>query len=114
MSEDLYMLLGVGRDASEAEIKKAYRKLARELHPDKNKGNKEAEEQFKKVSAAYAVLSDKEKKKLYDQYGIDGLRDGFDPDQVCPKHAYAQTCLCPNMLMAPNRLMPPTMLYARL
>lgn len=81
MSEDLYMLLGVGRDASEAEIKKAYRKLARELHPDKNKGNKEAEERFKKVSAAYAVLSDKEKKKLYDQYGIDGLRDGFDPEQ---------------------------------
>jgi len=81
MSEDLYKVLGVGRGATEAEIKKAYRKLARELHPDKNKGDKASEERFKKVSAAYAVLSDKEKRKLYDQYGIDGLRDGFDPEQ---------------------------------
>ena len=78
-NEDLYRILGVERGAAEGEIKKAYRKLARELHPDKNKGNKEAEERFKKVSAAYAVLGNQEKRKLYDKYGIDGLRDGFDP-----------------------------------
>lgn len=78
--EDLYRILGVPRDAPEAEIKKAYRKLARELHPDRNKDNKPAEERFKKVSAAYAVLSDEKKRALYDKYGIDGLRDGFDPE----------------------------------
>lgn len=80
-NEDLYRILGVEKGASEGEIKKAYRNLARELHPDRNKDNKEAEEKFKKVSAAYAVLGDKEKRKLYDQFGIDGLRDGFDPQK---------------------------------
>jgi curved DNA-binding protein len=79
MQEDLYAVLGVERGTEQKEIKKAYRKLARELHPDKNKDNKVAEERFKKVSAAYAVLSDKKKRQMYDQYGIDGLRDGFDP-----------------------------------
>ncbi len=81
MQEDLYRVLGVSKDSTEGEIKKSYRKLARELHPDKNAGNKDAEERFKKVSAAYAVLGDKDKRKLYDDYGIDGLRDGFDPEQ---------------------------------
>ncbi|MDD5308136.1 MAG: J domain-containing protein [Deltaproteobacteria bacterium] len=76
--EDLYKILGVDRDTSETEIKKVYRKLARELHPDRNRNNKAAEERFKKVSAAYAVLSNKEKRKLYDEFGVDGLRDGFD------------------------------------
>lgn len=79
MTEDLYRILGVEKNASAAEIKKVYRKLARELHPDRNKENKEAEERFKKVSAAYAVLGNAEKRKLYDKYGADGLRDGFDP-----------------------------------
>jgi curved DNA-binding protein len=79
LKEDLYLILGIDRNATEAEIKKVYRKLARELHPDKNKGNKEAEERFKKVSAAYAVLGNAEKRKIYDKYGIDGLREGFDP-----------------------------------
>jgi DnaJ-class molecular chaperone len=79
MADDFYQILGVPKSASEAEIKKAYRKLARELHPDRTEGDPESEEKFKKVSAAYAVLGDKEKRKLYDQYGIDGLRDGFDP-----------------------------------
>ena len=78
-NEDLYNVLGVSRNATKEEIKKSYRKLARELHPDRNKDNKEAEERFKKVSAAYTVLGDEEKRKIYDQYGIDGLRDGFDP-----------------------------------
>ncbi len=80
-SEDLYTVLGVERGASQTEIKKAYRKLARNLHPDHNEGNKTAEEEFKKVSAAYAVLGDEKKKKLYDEYGIDGLRDGFDTEK---------------------------------
>ena len=80
MNEDFYKVLGVSRSASKEEIKKAYRKLARELHPDRNKEDRNAEEKFKKVSAAYAVLGDEEKRKLYDKYGVDGLRDGFDPN----------------------------------
>lgn len=88
--EDLYSVLGVSKSAGKDEIKKAYRKLARELHPDKNKDNKEAEERFKKVSAAYAVLGDDEKRKMYDQYGIDGLRDGFDPNMWNRYGAYSQ------------------------
>ena len=80
MNEDFYQILGIQKRASKEEIKKAYRNLARELHPDRNKNNKEAEEKFKRVSAAYAVLGDEEKRKIYDQYGVDGLRDGFDPN----------------------------------
>ena len=76
--EDFYNILGVQKGASKDDIKKAYRKLARKLHPDRNKDDKVAEERFKKVSAAYAVLGDQEKRKMYDQFGIDGLRDGFD------------------------------------
>ncbi len=60
-SQDYYSILGVKKDASEAEIKKAYRKLARKYHPDVNPGNKEAEEKFKAISQAYEALSDKEK-----------------------------------------------------
>lgn len=78
--DELYGLLGVEKGATDAEIKKAYRKLARDLHPDRNTANKEAEERFKKMSAAYAVLSDKKKRALYDEFGADGLRDGFDPE----------------------------------
>lgn len=77
---DFYKILGVSRDASPEEIKKAYRQLAKELHPDRNPDNKEAEERFKDVSGAYAVLSDAEKKKLYDEFGEVGLREGFDPE----------------------------------
>jgi curved DNA-binding protein len=77
---DFYKILGVSREASPQELKKAYRQLAKELHPDRNPDNKEAEERFKDVSAAYSVVSDVEKRKLYDQFGEVGLRDGFDPE----------------------------------
>lgn len=75
---DYYEVLGVGRDASEAEMKKAYRQLALKYHPDKNPDNKEAEEKFKEASEAYEVLRDQEKRRIYDQYGHDGLKgQGF-------------------------------------
>ena len=79
---DLYATLGVERDASPEDIKRAYRKLARKLHPDVNPGNKEAEERFKELSAAYEVLSDSEKRQLYDEFGEEGLKSGFDPEQA--------------------------------
>jgi DnaJ-class molecular chaperone len=71
--KDFYEILGVGRDASAEEIKKAYRKLAMQYHPDKNPGNKEAEEKFKEAAEAYDVLSSAEKKGRYDQFGHAGL-----------------------------------------
>lgn len=71
-----YEVLGVAKDASDAEIKKAYRKLAMKYHPDKNPGNKEAEENFKKVSEAFEVLSNAEKRKDYDEFGKDGPPTG--------------------------------------
>lgn len=66
---DYYKILGVNKDADENEIKKAYRKLAIKYHPDKNLGNKEAEEKFKEINEAYEVLSDKDKRSKYDMYG---------------------------------------------
>lgn len=70
---DYYEILGVSRDATESELKSAYRKLAHKYHPDKNPGNKEAEEQFKKASEAYAVLSDAQKRAQYDRFGHAGM-----------------------------------------
>ena len=75
-SQDYYNLLGVARNASEAEIKTAYRKLAMQYHPDRNPGNKEAEEKFRKINTAYEVLSDANKRKLYDQFGEAGVQGG--------------------------------------
>lgn len=70
---DYYEILGVSRDATESELKSAYRKLAHQYHPDKNPGNKEAEEKFKQASEAYAVLSDAEKRAQYDRFGHAGV-----------------------------------------
>jgi len=80
MPRDYYEVLGVGRDAGEAEIKKAFRGLARELHPDVNGHDPEAEAKFKEAAEAYEVLSDAERRRTYDSYGHEGLRSGgFDP-----------------------------------
>src|ERR1700676_2241245 len=80
---DYYGILGVKRDASEDEIKKAYRKLARQYHPDRNPGDKQAEERFKQISQAHDILSDSDKRKSYDRgtgpFGGFGVPGGFDP-----------------------------------
>ena len=76
MTDDPYRILGVARTASQDEIKKAYRKLAKTLHPDLNPDDAKAEERFKRVSYAHDVLSDAKKRKLYDEFGEDGLREG--------------------------------------
>lgn len=73
---DFYKTLGVSREASQDEIKKAYRKLAIQYHPDKNADNPEAEKKFKEISEAYEVLSDENKRKMYDQYGHDAFKSG--------------------------------------
>lgn len=75
---DLYDVLGVSRGASSDEIRKAYRKLAKKFHPDMNPGDRKAEEKFKEITAAHEVLSDARKRKLYDEFGPDSLRTGFD------------------------------------
>ena len=77
MARDYYDTLGVKRNASEDEIKKAYRKLARQYHPDRNPGDKQAETHFKEVQAAYDVLSDKTKRSQYDRFGEAGPNAGF-------------------------------------
>ena len=77
---DYYEVLAIDRQASDQQIKSAYRKLALKYHPDRNPGNKDAEEKFKEAAEAYEVLSDVEKRRTYDAYGREGLRSGgFDP-----------------------------------
>ncbi len=79
---DYYKLLGVEKSATPEEIKKAYRKLAIKYHPDKNKGDKDAEEKFKKISEAYAVLSDKEKRQQYDTFGSSGFQQRYSQEDI--------------------------------
>jgi curved DNA-binding protein len=79
---DYYEVLGVKKDCSTQDIKKAYRKLAMQYHPDRNKGDKEAEEKFKKISEAYAVLSDPEKRKQYDTFGESGFQQRYSQEDI--------------------------------
>jgi DnaJ-class molecular chaperone len=78
--KDLYQILGVDKTASASDIKKAYYQLAKQYHPDFNPNDKVAETKFKEITAAFNVLSDESKKKLYDEFGAEGLREGFNPD----------------------------------
>jgi len=80
VAADFYQELGVERGATEDEIKKSFRKLAAKLHPDKHPGDKKSETRFKAVNRAYQVLGDSKKRKLYDEFGEDGLREGFDAE----------------------------------
>lgn len=77
-----YNVLGIQKDSSKAEIKKAYRKLALKYHPDQNKGDKAAEEKFKQISEAYAVLSDDEKRKQYDTFGSEGFQQRYSQEDI--------------------------------
>jgi curved DNA-binding protein len=79
---DYYKILGVDRKASDGEIKKAYRRLAMKYHPDHTKGEKSAEDKFKQISEAYAVLSDKDKRRQYDQFGAEGFRQQYSQEDI--------------------------------
>lgn len=84
-NKDYYSILGVSKDATDAEIKKAYRKLSLQYHPDRNPGNKEAEEKFKEVAEAYSVLSDGQKRQQYDTFGSvddNGFNMNMNPDDI--------------------------------
>ena len=87
MVGDLYDVLGVPKNADAAAIKKAYRRLAKNLHPDKNPGNKQIETKFKAINHAYEVLSSTDNRRLYDEFGEDAFHEGFDPVQA---RAYKQ------------------------
>ena len=85
IKRDYYEVLGVNKNASESELKKVYRQLALKYHPDKNPGDKNAEDKFKEAAEAYEVLKDPEKRQTYDQFGHEGLKgrgfsgfSGFD------------------------------------
>ncbi|HFQ80548.1 MAG TPA: J domain-containing protein, partial [Desulfobacterales bacterium] len=79
---DYYKVLGVNKQATKDEIKKVYRKLALKYHPDRNKGDKQAEEKFKQISEAYAVLSDPEKKKQYDTFGSADFQKRYTQEDI--------------------------------
>ncbi len=82
MAKDYYQILGVARDTDQAALKKAYRKLAQTWHPDRNPGDKQAEERFKEITEAYAVLSDKEKRQQYDRFGEAGFHQRFSQEDI--------------------------------
>lgn len=77
MDQDLYQILGVSRDATPAELKSAYRKLALKYHPDQNQGDADAEERFKQISGAYQILSDPDKRSNYDRFGSTSSQSPF-------------------------------------
>lgn len=79
VKQDYYKVLGIDRNADDKTIKKAYRKMAKKYHPDMNPGDAAAEQKFKEITEAYNVLSDSEKKKLYDQFGHAAFEEGFSP-----------------------------------
>jgi curved DNA-binding protein len=81
-TRDYYEILGVNKSASDEEIKRAYRKLAMKYHPDKNPNKKDAEERFKEINEAYAVLSDKEKRKQYETFGKEGFHQRFTQEDI--------------------------------
>jgi curved DNA-binding protein len=82
MAKDYYAILGVAKDADTDTIKKAYRKQALKYHPDKNPGDKQAEERFKEITEAYAVLSDADKRRQYDQFGEAGFHQRFSQEDI--------------------------------
>ena len=88
MADDYYQRLGVARQASDDEIKKAYRKLAKKHHPDVNPGSKAAEEKFKSIGAAFEVLGDPKKRKLYDEFGDEAEKLGWDEAKAAQYRAY--------------------------
>ena len=88
---DYYEVLGVGRTVNDQELKSAYRKLALQYHPDRNPGNKEAEEKFKEISVAYSVLSDPEKRAKFDRFGVtDDQSGGFGQAQQAAIRAFGR------------------------
>ena len=80
--KDYYSILGLDRDATQEEIKKVYRRLALEYHPDRNPKDKEAEEMFKEIGEAYAVLGDQEKRKMYDRFGPSQFWQRYQPEDI--------------------------------
>jgi molecular chaperone DnaJ len=88
--DDLYARLGVSRGASHDEIRSAYKKLARRFHPDVNPGDASAADNFKRVSAAYEVLSDADRRKAYDEFGTESLKSGFDPEKARAYRSWSQ------------------------